>query len=320
MVKKAWFVVLMIFLCLSAYSQTREDVSIYVPPVVGGTSEAQSFFTENLKMEVMARAFALADREKGADYQLAGSLSKEEAFVDEYDEYEAYVPAEILHLSLIDNKDGHIIAEQDLFYYTMEETYEYLPFLAFSMFGNVPLTKVSLNDNWRHKWMYLTAQVMWTPRMYIGTASSADFVQFGAGLAFELHFLNFMSVEVGAEYSNDYVRAIDSKPPLEFKTGMFEVPVLVKFVFKPGNHFMIEPYGGIQLNASTSTEINPPPLAWLVGVNYGVQVGGGAVFLDLKFVADLGDSRVNDPNVDPYNRYVIKVGIGYKYGFIVRKR
>jgi hypothetical protein len=269
-------------------------------------------------MEAGARGYAVVEAEKGSDYQLVGALSQEEVPPPDAVEGEVYPMLNKLHLALVDNSDQHIVAEQDLYYEILEETYEILPLLVFNMVANIPLSKVRDDDAWRNKWVYITAGVFWSPRLYFGAARASNPVQFGAGLAVELQFLNFMSVEAGIEYSEDYVGIDES---VNFKSAVLTVPVLLKFPLKPGYHFMIEPYGGITINTSSNTETQPPLLAWCVGINYGIRAGGGAVFIDARFAADLGESYVDRktyPGVQPYQRYIINVGVGYKYGFFLR--
>jgi hypothetical protein len=56
--------------------------------------------------------------------------------------------------------------------------------------------------------------------------------------------------------------------------------------------------------------------SWLAGIQYGVKAGPGALFIDARFAMDIGESAVEEPpgQYMAFQRYIIHLGLGYKYG------
>jgi hypothetical protein len=314
------------------FAQSRSDISVFIEPVSGDGSSPEdlAYFNEMMAMEVPARGFSLGETKKLADYSLVGSVApyempyedpEEAADEDvEYEDPEGKYYA--FHIALIDNETDYVMVEQDLTYQSLEEVNEYFPLLIFNMLANIPLSKLTYDDLWRNKWLYFAFAVHWTPRVYTGSGtgagSSALMWNFGLGVTAEFHFLNFMSAEAGLEITRDAVASIngDSNQGL-----VMEVPFMLKFVVKPSLHYMLEPYGGIQLNAPAVEDIKPTLLSWFAGFQFGMKAGGGAFFIDLRFLQDVGKSevgRTSTSNVRHYTRTMLKIGLGYKYGFVNR--
>jgi len=93
---------------------------------------------------------------------------------------------------------------------------------------------------------------------------------------------------------------------------------------------MLEPYGAIVVPVSTSSKVfnSFPMLAFGGGFQFGTKgwKNTGSVFLDINYMY-YGDTEVNNsygeyapkPEVIHYQRSVIGLGIGYKFGVISRK-
>jgi hypothetical protein len=328
--KKRVLAGLALFFTFSLFAQMRDDISIFVPPVTGTGSGPDDliYFTDMTQMEVPARGFALSETQSGADYIIRGSISP---YTPEYEEPEELgedeelveIPEDsyyALHVALIDNQTEYVMVEQDLIYQVLEETNEYFPVLIFNMLANIPLSKLTYDDNWRHKWLYIGGYVNWSPRIYTGTLSAAYMAGFGLGVSTEFHFLNFMSLETGLEINED---SVASQKGIAARGLVVEVPALLKIVLKPSLHYMLEPYGGIQINGPTSREIMPPLVSWLAGFQFGVRAGGGVFFIDARFIRDIGESTMfpDAPSEQlDYQRMVIKFNLGYKFGFVNRSR
>jgi hypothetical protein len=339
--KRFWLVLLMVFSSLPVFAQLRKETAIYVSPTTGGNDEDRRFFDEMLPMEVGARGYTVVNRSRDADYTLTATLSVEdlrgipdgtadadgesEGETDSTDEYgEADEPFNILHVGINENKDGRVIAEQDLYYRRTEDTYEILPLMIFYMVANIPLSQTINDEEWRNKWLYIMGVAMWTPRMYINStnaqARATSLVQFGAALAVEFHFLDFMSAQLGVDMTVD---SVSVRSGTVYQSPVIEVPLMLKFPIKPKptRHFLLEPYFGIQFNAALTSETSPPLVSLLGGFDYGVKAGPGAVVFDARVTGDIGNSRVDSKTeaID-YSRYSIKIGVGYKIGFVVRGR
>jgi hypothetical protein len=295
--------------CFSAHSQSRSDTSIYVPLPGGGDAVSRSFFLENLKMEVGARSYAVVEREEGADYVLSGSLSQEELSDDE----SSSLPMiNKLHLVLVDKSDGHIVAEQDLYYEVLEETYEILPLLVFNMIANIPLTKLTGSA-------LVQQEALITPeeekddvldrRLYLGLMGGGSYgvyldarldnyvsAEVPFGYQFSLFaaykFLSFLSLQAGASVyfdSAEFRASAINNGTLTYRTDTYQswtlqVPVTAKFTF-PLDPFILSlfvgPYFTVPLGPMTRKTAGSAiqlttdyTLSLPIGVTGGVEVGG----------------------------------------------
>lgn len=313
-------------------AQAGPGVSIFVPEITGTGSgpDDSVFFTQMLMMEVAARNYQLGETLEDSLYSMNGSLSPlvAEDDAEKYPPPEEEDPLYTLHLALVENETEAVLIEQDLVYSLPEDVNSVLPVLVFTMLASIPPQALPppeparLSDYWRQKWLYFSAFGCWTPRIYIGTLHSTSMVNFGLGLATEIQFSNFMSFETGAEIAQDWV-AISPNDNVEYRGHVLEIPAFLKLIFKPASHFMIEPYGGIQVNIPLNQLTVPPLLAWAAGLQYGVKAGPGAVFVDARFVMDIGDSAAvmeSDNTAYQYHRYVVKLAAGYKIGIFLREK
>ena len=305
-------------------AQIGQGISIFIPPVteIGGIPGDGLYFTDMLLMEVAARNYRIAETIEAALYSLSGTVSPADILGEGLESFYA------LHLALVDNETEEVMVEQYLVYSDPEEINELFPVLVFNMLANIPplpppeSSFVEVPDDWRQKWWYFAAYGFWSPRLYSGTFRSASMANFGLGLSTELHPLNFLSLEAGVELANDWV-VISPEDYTDYHGQVLEIPALVKFVFKPDRHYMIEPYAGLQFNFSINGFTRPPLFSLLAGVQFGVRAGPGALFVDARFGLDLGKSGLH-PSADAfghkYRRYVVKIGLGYKIGVFLRNK
>ena len=100
-----------------------------------------------------------------------------------------------------------------------------------------------------------------------------------------------------------------------------------KFPIKPSKHFMLEPYGAVSFPMDTSSNaVNFPKMGLGGGFQFGVKGGNmGAFFVDINYIYYLGnvtvkntDTHYSEPKNIDYNRFVLGLGIGYKFGIFNR--
>jgi hypothetical protein len=105
------------------------------------------------------------------------------------------------------------------------------------------------------------------------------------------------------------------------------IQVEQKFIIKPTERFMIEPYAVVSLPMNTSPDsIQFPILGVGGGTQLGVRAGDrGVFFIDINYIYVLGDvvmknTELNYPHPDTvtYSRFSVGLGIGYKVGFFDR--
>jgi hypothetical protein len=325
-----------------SYAQTRDDVAIYIPMPVGGTSDQQVFFQDNFIMETTAAGYSIAQSEREGDYTLKLEIKRNMILYDDGTEEEAGPDEKqyLLELRLVRIDDGTEIVMFNFPFTELEEMYEYNLYLLYQAMANVPLTKLTAvpdTDHWRNKWLYIRGSADFNIVAYAMDGSKTNEVSDGAGnwtnvfeagtgretpvgpgatLGLELQFLNWMSVE------GDIKIIVGTPDDLSF------VPtagVALKFPIKPNTlrskHFMLEPYVGVDFPWPAGGYIKQFSLL-SVGGGFQFAVRGGdmgAFFIDLNGQYSLGDIHTVSPNRRFWwTRWVLGVGIGYKIGFVNR--
>jgi hypothetical protein len=291
----------------------KHTFSVYVAPVSGdgGKPEDNYSFYRQVVSELEYQHYILAKTEKNAEFSLVGTLSPHA-----YNTIRTTGKQYIFRLELQDNKTGDTMMDGELVYETVDDVKYTLPSMVSMLVLTIP--EDTGRDNWRDKWLYLGAAAFWTPRVYAAENTSTYFANIGGGVYAEFHFLNFMSFEAGMEFASDLIN-ISASTVAIYRSYLFEVPLMLKIALKPGGSFMLEPYGGVQFNVPLNKTAIPPLLSWLAGFQYGVKAGPGVMFVDPRFSMDIGKSKMGPGITGPlFQRYVLHLGIGYKYGFGTR--
>jgi len=201
-------------------------------------------------------------------------------------------------------------------------------------------------EDWRNKWLYLRASfdfpvTFYTLKddgliagtgIYNDTVTPTSIQQLdnkvvalpGMTVGAEVQLLNWLSLEpniqVGWEYLND-------KDFINLAIGL-----QLKFPLKFSN-IMLEPYGAVShpVFPSSSGIFNSfPAIAVGGGFQLGMKgwAGTGSVFIDVNYMYYcLGDAVIKNPYKElfpkpdeiHYQRAVLGLGIGYKFGLIDRK-
>ena len=327
---------------------------------VGSTPSDNNYITDMLIAEVLARRYSITPSQIVANYLLVGTIapttaSESVGFDEPYDPisvlhgdisgsgiwYEetvspnlvgasAFNPtsgtssdadqrsAYLFHLYLKDTKKGEILLEQELIYRSMAEFRQFFPILIHNIFNQMGTTYIA--PEWCHKLFYFGIGVFWSPRIYIGNEQSTHFGNFGGIASVECQFLNHWSLGVGFEITTDWV-ALTGMPSDNVMDLMFEIPISLRYVIKTQDYVMLEPYVGAHLNIPFFNRIAPPLVSWMVGFQYNVKLGPGALYINPRFSADFGKSVVDNSYIRyEYQRYIIHIGAGYKYGIITKHR
>jgi hypothetical protein len=343
--KKYGITVVWLLSAVALFSQSRDDVRVYVAPVTGGIPEQQTFFAENFRMELIGANYAVVENQRNSDYTMKLSITQdvEDGREDKQGGMAVEQIINALTVSLTATEDAREILQFSWAFETLEEMYEWNLHLIYQAMANVPLTKfagVVDTSHWRNKWLYLRTSLDYPITSYavhpdnasISTShptQSSDYARLdhqvrpfpGFTLGLEFQFLNWMSVEGGFEltfgepFSNTFVPAIE---------------LALKFPLKPSRHFMIEPYGIVSFPAATAPMTYEFPRFGLgSGIQLGVKGGEmGAFFVDINYIYFLGD-MVTANNFDPnrplperlkWTRFSVGLGLGYKIGFINRNK
>jgi hypothetical protein len=316
-------------------AQSRDDIVVYLSPVNGGTPEQQAFFDYNFRMELSGANYSVSGDIKEADYLINLSITQDLEESEDSQDGGAERIINILTISLVDNRDGREVLRFSWAFEDLDDMYEWNLHLIYQAMANIPLTKLTAAadiNHWRNKWLYICGYggLDLTFGFYDYKGTIGDFqgrpYTFYPGpifaLGIEFQFLNFMSAEIdilGAPY----------EVTTQHSTLIFGLPLLLKFPLKPSRHFMLEPYGGIQFNTSSTGSILPPLVSWIGGFQYGIKAGErGAVLIDIRIVGDFGVGATKfSPSISPDNgqssytgedRFQLQLLVGFKAGFYNR--
>jgi len=296
------------------------ETKIYVPPIDGiGAIEDMAFFFKQITGEITRQYRLLGRTRFTSDYVITGRIMPIAELEDEIEmppdsEEDEY----ILFVELFDNQIQEIIGIQYITYTIPDEsTEEALSVIIYNLLSGIPgfLEGFTFYDAWRNKILYLNVSFLWTPRIYIGDYQSVNISGVGAEVTADYHFLSWLALSVNAELSQDWVVTYTS-PDEMFMDMVLAFPVAAKFVFRPGESFMLEPYLGMQYTFSLLGRTHPYPLAWLIGAQIGINLGYGIIItFDPRFTMDFSKSYIVGYDDYLYWRYSIHLGVGIKYGF-----
>ncbi|MDR2701912.1 MAG: hypothetical protein LBB72_05740 [Spirochaetaceae bacterium] len=309
-----WILLLCAGFSLFAQSDNA-SISFYVPQVSGTGIKAEdnSLFTSAIIFELMTRNYYIVRNEGETNFSLKGTITP---WTSNAPRQTSGSSLYALHLLLSDSKTGKILTEQSLVYASWEEASGLIPVMVSNILAVVH-TELN-NTAWQNKRLYFGAAAFWTPRIYTASSNSIVPMNFGFGISAEVRLLDFLSLGSGMEIAPDWIAAT-SKADDNYLDMVMEIPLTVKFVFKPSAIFLCEPYAGIHLNFPLYNTTKPPLLSWRVGFQYGFKAGQGVLFIEPRFAMDIGDSTVETRSEDlKYHRNIMYLSLGYKYGFLSR--
>lgn len=343
--KKLLILPVFMALAVSSFGQVLPNRDIFLEGTAGNT-EQRTFFMDNFRMEAGALGFNVTDRRADAGYTLKFHVQNH---TDPYDPEIRY----IILLTLLLNENDRELVSFGWPFAELEDMYEYNQFVFFraavlipgineedlmllleentreiiaregtasdrgsTAAASVPVEAV--NTGWQRKWLYLRASIDYPITFYILQGSSVlpldnRFTAMpGATIGLEIHPLNFLSLELNFQASmgdkNDFSdmnlgAGAELKFPIKTKT------------------FIVEPYGAFLYHLSNPDIYEEFP-QFAVGGGFQLAVRGGnsgAFFIDIKYMFSIGEAKMGTPPLIDYNRHVIGLGIGYKFGFLNKK-
>jgi hypothetical protein len=315
--KIAYSIILFMSVWAGLYSQTRNDMLIFLERTAGGTAEENAFFDENIRMEVFAANYTVTDLKSESDYIIVPMVVQNK-------ERDATTTRSLVLRLLRNDPDNTEVVQVGVAYDEMSETYEWNLYLIYQAMANVPLTKNSYlpppYNYWRDKWLYLGIQGIYTPQFIIDSENEwwpTSPTSFTGALSLVVQFLNFMSLEVAGRPDIMYYEPENRDGGLRYGVA---IPVSLRFIIKHGDSWMIEPYLGASFNIPFSDGFSVPWYTPLVGLQVGAKMGTlGAVFFTVEFDYDsevsyrFGNSEHSGPRIQ------MMLGIGAKFGFFNRK-
>jgi hypothetical protein len=322
-------------------AQSRGGFIIYVAPASGGTIEDRDFFYQNIEMELLGASYEITRIEEDADYTFSIFITGVE------NEENPSLSLYILTLVLIDNANGQEMVRLGWEYQYREEMYEWNLYLIYQALANLPIRTVNTEV------VSGETGALWEKVLYLGLRAGflANFfsvrktVNYEAGqsqafgfegaLVMELRPFRFFSFQGEVIFAVDafnagkqIVRNNQSIYSSEnFTTFSLAFPLLIKLPLKMGD-FTLSFYGGAYyvLTLGTGGEEESqsmkmaPPVGLTLGVDLGFRAGPGEFFIDLRYGADLGATRIGDGGGVSYTRQRGGVSVGYKIGFWNRNK
>jgi hypothetical protein len=234
--------------------------------------------------------------------------------------------------------------------------YEYNQYLFLLTTMNIPKSEVpdqgaypivQEDEDWRNKWLYLRVSFDFPITFYelkgdglvagvgayyedesgkvirVSPLDNKVVALPGMTLGLELQLFKWLSIEpkfmTGWEYLND-------KDFFDLAAGLE-----VKFPLKIVRHIMLEPYAVVLFPFLAPNEIfdSYPSIGFGGGLQLGIKGGKpGILFIDINYMYfGLGDIGLRNPfgelypkpEVIHYDRSVIGLGLGYKFGLVKRK-
>jgi hypothetical protein len=317
-----------------------------------GNAEQVAFFQDAFTIEVLSYGYEIAEASEKADYTLRFIIMPQG---EQFNLTASLV--RVSDASVLASTEYGFTELEDMLPYNQLVIFTLTSNIPKDETAAAVVT-VAEDDSWRNKWLYLRASVDFPIIFYTlkseglragdkGSEIGAYFVEdpedpdehpkrvvpldniFSAlpalTLGVEIQVLNFLSIEpmllVGMEHLND----------TDFYS--FAAGLEIKFPLKFIRHVMLEPYlGGVYpfLTIPSTSDIfdSFPMLAFGGGVQLGFKVPKGSVFLDVNYMYYWGDvGRKNNlknlapyPEVIHYQRSVIRIGLGYKFGLLDRKK
>jgi hypothetical protein len=175
---------------------------------------------------------------------------------------------------------------------------------------------------WRDKWLYVGVSALYNAQAVIDNADGKWWptspVSFTGAVSVEGQFLDFLSVEWALRPN---VLFIEPKTNLGGPRSSLTVPITLRYVIKPGEAWMIEPYAGAAINIPFSEKMTLPAMAILAGTQVGARMGRlGAIFFTIEFDYETNVTYrfgTNESHTGP--RLQLFFGMGAKFGFFNRK-
>ncbi|MCL2211435.1 MAG: hypothetical protein FWB95_05900 [Treponema sp.] len=226
----------------------------------------------------------------------------------------------IFLLEIYNSRTKQVIGEQNIVFSELNnDVVELISTVVRNLLSIIPST-YQTND-FRDKFLFFDACFLWVPRIYTAETQSTSWLNFGLRFSFDYQFLNFMALGLSVNFVQDWV-VVSDNPADEYRDIIMEIPVELKFVFKPFLYMMVEPYGGIAFNFSLTKTTKPSLLTWVAGVELGIKAGPGMITIDPRFAMDIFNSALTrySGNVIEYSRLLINIGVGYKIGIITKPK
>ena len=165
--KRLSIVMILLLISVHVYSQSRDDIRIFINPITSPNFQHPGFFQSYLAEEIVGAGYAITDNRDMADYLFTFTISYNEFIYDDGttgrgDGIED--PIYEIRTTLRDSEGNEMVSFSMLFT-EMEEAYEWGLTMIYQTTANIPLTKLGdievadISDRWRNKWIYVRTSI-----------------------------------------------------------------------------------------------------------------------------------------------------------------
>ena len=334
---------LLVFLALtySSFAQNAPGGSIFFE----GTAHWESLvplFYQRFTDEATAAGYTVAESQSEAAHTFRYIISGSSQVTGDNEP--------TIRIIITNNSDMEEILDFEYLFIDINEMYEYAYFLFQRATIYIPLPRKSdfIDVGWQNKLLYIRASFDYPITFYAlqpdglvgggiavyATDDDGNIIRVspednkvlampGATIGLEFQFLSFVSLELnlqanmGDTRNNNFVN-LAAGAELKFPLKFFQ-------------HIVIEPYLTLAYPLTVSEIFSEFPLFMVGG---GLQVGtkggkNGSFFIDVGFRYSTTKAAMHNPYREPplfpepsviyYNHYLLKLGVGYKFGIIDRK-
>ena len=342
--KKTLFSLLLFSLTFFSFAQNTPTGSLYIEGAAQNEDNV-TLFTERFTDEATASGYAIAERRGDAAHTFRYIINEITEVTDE-ETGTINVNEPEIKIVIINNSNREEILSFEYFFNDINEMYNYTQFLFQRAAISIPLPRKSdfVDISWQNKLFYLRVSFDYPITFYalqpdgliggigvyegeysepnrVSPEDNKVLAMPGATAGFEFQFLNFMSLELNLQFSmgdprNNYFVNLAAGAEVKFPLKFFQ-------------HIVIVPYLSFMLPITVSEVFDEFSLFLTGG---GIQAGtkggkNGSFFIDAGFMFSLSKVKMHnpygelfpEPPVISYNHYILKLAVGYKYGFINRK-
>ncbi|GHU14297.1 hypothetical protein FACS1894161_4900 [Spirochaetia bacterium] len=192
-------------------------------------------------------------------------------------------------------------------------------------------------------WLYLGLRLGPSLRIYsrpeeapILEKEVTHYFNISAAFQAAFEFLPFLGVQAELVFTTDYAPfSAYNNVSQEFKTDPMSsaslmFPLLLKYTFRK-NSLFASALGGLYFTLPLGEMENDifggnfeysvdPPVGYTLGIDLGMKMGPGFLFLDLRWAADLGTTVIKDTGQTLYKRSMVSLCVGYQLGFFAKNR
>jgi hypothetical protein len=186
------------------------------------------------------------------------------------------------------------------------------------------------NTSWKHKWFYPGIRAGAAMREYVLNTTRTDITAeprttFEIAALCEIQIAGALSLQPELVYSEDIVTIYNPDyGAIQSSSSTLAVPLLVKLTWRPRVFYLaaftgprlVLPLGRMRVTQDGAATDYDFSKTWglTVGVNAGVRLGQGLLFLDLRYSGDLGFVQSN--GTGQYRRNIYSASLGFNYGLL----